>query len=52
MRGLISTVTNAAAGIVTVHEDTRHGLQTGQYVTFEEVEGRYPTLLSPASCHT
>jgi len=38
-RGLISHVSCGNPGIVTVHEDQRHGLQDGDYVTFEEVEG-------------
>lgn len=39
LRGLISHVTVGNPGIVTCHEDSRHGLQDGNYVTFEEVEG-------------
>jgi len=39
LRGLISHISTANPGIVTVHEDHRHGLQDGDYVTFEEVEG-------------
>eukprot|EP00456_Euglypha_rotunda_P067501 TRINITY_DN5852_c0_g1_i12.p1 TRINITY_DN5852_c0_g1~~TRINITY_DN5852_c0_g1_i12.p1 ORF type:complete len:185 (+),score=29.37 TRINITY_DN5852_c0_g1_i12:442-996(+) len=38
-RGLISNITKANPGIVTCHEDRRHGLQDGDMVTFEEVEG-------------
>ena len=36
---LIASVTNDKAGIVTCLEDTRHGLETGDHVVFEEVEG-------------
>ena len=39
LRGLISHVSNATAGVVTCHEDFRHGLSTGDLVTFEEIEG-------------
>ncbi len=39
LRGLISHVTNGAPGVVTTHDETRHGLSTGNYVTFEDVEG-------------
>lgn len=38
-RGLLAHVSNSNPGVVTVHEDQRHGLQDGDYVTFEEVEG-------------
>jgi len=41
-RGLISHISNAPRGVVLMHEDTRHGLETGNYVTFEEVEGMTP----------
>jgi len=37
----------ANPGIVTVSEDRRHGLQTGDYVTFEEVEGMTQLNHSP-----
>ncbi len=29
----------ATPGVVTVHEDRRHGLETGDWVAFEEVQG-------------
>lgn len=38
-RGLIAHVSCSNPGVVTVHEDQRHGLQDGDYVTFEEVSG-------------
>ena len=38
-RGLLAHVSQAAAGVVTCHEDSRHGLSDGDHVTFEEVEG-------------
>lgn len=36
---MISLITNASPGIVTTLDKARHGLETGDYVTFEEVEG-------------
>lgn len=36
---LISNVTQGSPGIVTCIEDVRHGLETGDSVIFEEVEG-------------
>eukprot|EP00462_Mataza_sp_D1_P025955 CAMPEP_0175127644 /NCGR_PEP_ID=MMETSP0087-20121206/4495_1 /TAXON_ID=136419 /ORGANISM="Unknown Unknown, Strain D1" /LENGTH=1019 /DNA_ID=CAMNT_0016409633 /DNA_START=13 /DNA_END=3072 /DNA_ORIENTATION=- len=39
LRGLVSNITNGNPGIVTCHEDNRHGLEDGNFVTFEEVEG-------------
>ena len=39
MRGLIAHVSCGSPGVVTVHEDQRHGLQDGDYVSFEEVSG-------------
>ncbi|MCJ1297004.1 hypothetical protein MMC34_008573, partial [Xylographa carneopallida] len=39
VRGLLSHISNAADGVVTVHEESRHGLSDGDTVTFEEVEG-------------
>lgn len=38
-RGLLAHVSSGNPGVVTVHEDSRHGLQDGDYVTFEEVQG-------------
>ncbi len=38
-RGLISHVANGAVGVVTCHDESRHGLSNGDVVTFEEVEG-------------
>jgi ubiquitin-activating enzyme E1 len=35
-RGLLAHVSCGNPGVVTVHEDQRHGLQDGDYVTFEE----------------
>lgn len=48
MRGLIAHVSCSAPGIVTMHEDQRHGLQDGDYVTFEEVSGMKELNLSEA----
>ena len=39
VRGLVSHISNAVDGVVTVHEESRHGLSDGDLVTFEEVEG-------------
>eukprot|EP00457_Paulinella_chromatophora_P001066 gb/GEZN01001068.1/.p1 GENE.gb/GEZN01001068.1/~~gb/GEZN01001068.1/.p1 ORF type:complete len:1020 (-),score=206.38 gb/GEZN01001068.1/:214-3273(-) len=39
MRGLVVNITQGSPGVVTVHEDQRHGLEDGDLVTFEEVEG-------------
>jgi ubiquitin-activating enzyme E1 len=36
---MVSSVTKENPGVVTVTDDTRHGLETGDYVTFREVEG-------------
>lgn len=38
-RGLLAHVSSGNPGVVTVHEDSRHGLQDGDYVQFEEVQG-------------
>lgn len=32
-------ITNDSEGVVTVHEDKRHGFEDGDYVKFSEVEG-------------
>ena len=45
-RGLISHISQSAPGVVTCHEEHRHGLQDGDLVRFEEVEGMTP-LNSP-----
>jgi len=45
-RGLITHISNN--GIVTVHEDARHSLQTGDFVTFEDVKGMSALNGSPA----
>ena len=47
-RGLISHVSCAAPyGVVTCHEEHRHGLSDGDWVTFEEVEGMTELNASP-----
>jgi len=38
-RSLIINITQDEEGVVTVSDDKRHNLETGDYVTFEEVEG-------------
>ncbi|KAG6590717.1 putative ubiquitin-activating enzyme [Phytophthora cinnamomi] len=40
---LISSISNSAPPLVTVSDDTRHGLETGDLVTFREVTG-FPFL--------
>ncbi|KAI9922351.1 hypothetical protein PsorP6_002713 [Peronosclerospora sorghi] len=40
---LISSISNSAPALVTVSDDTRHGLETGDCVSFREVTG-YPFL--------
>jgi ubiquitin-activating enzyme E1 len=37
---IIVSITNAEVGIVTCHEDKRHGFVDGDYVTFREVQGK------------
>ena len=39
VRGLLSNISQCESGIVTVYDDSRHGLTTGDMVTFEELEG-------------
>lgn len=46
LRGLIRHVSSETAGLVTTHE--RHGLETGDYVTFEEVSGMTELNGTPA----
>lgn len=36
---VVVNITNDAEGVVTVHEDKRHGFEDGDYVKFSEVEG-------------
>lgn len=38
-KALVVSVSNEEKGLVTVHEDTRHGLSDGDWVTFMEIEG-------------
>ncbi|KUG00214.1 Ubiquitin modifier-activating enzyme 1 [Phytophthora nicotianae] len=40
---LISSISNSAPPLVTVNDDTRHGLETGDLVSFREVAG-FPFL--------
>ena len=35
---IVSHISKAEQGVVTVHDDQRHDLEDGEYVTFEEVE--------------
>jgi len=37
--GMVVNISKAANGVVHVHEDERHGLEDGDFVRFEEVEG-------------
>lgn len=39
MRGLVSHISQGTPGVVTVHDERRHGLSDGQFVTFDEVQG-------------
>ncbi|KAL4461677.1 hypothetical protein ABPG72_016686 [Tetrahymena utriculariae] len=36
---IVVGVTQDAEGLVTVHEDKRHGFQSGDFVTFREIQG-------------
>jgi ubiquitin-activating enzyme E1 len=36
---MITSVTKDAEGVVTTHDESRHGLENGDKVTFNEVEG-------------
>ncbi|KAF1776352.1 Ubiquitin-activating enzyme E1, Cys active site [Phytophthora cactorum] len=40
---MISSISNSAPALVTVNDDTRHGLETGDLVSFREVTG-FPFL--------
>jgi ubiquitin-activating enzyme E1 len=37
--GILGIVSQEAKGVVSTHDQTRHGLETGDFVTFAEVEG-------------
>lgn len=39
LSGIISNITKDTEGIVTCIDDTRHGLEDGDFVTFSEVKG-------------
>ncbi|KAJ2783062.1 E1 ubiquitin-activating protein [Coemansia interrupta] len=39
LSGMIADIEQSAEGIVTCLDETRHGLEDGQYVTFSEVQG-------------
>uniref|UniRef100_A0A7S3UZM0 E1 ubiquitin-activating enzyme n=1 Tax=Aplanochytrium stocchinoi TaxID=215587 RepID=A0A7S3UZM0_9STRA len=36
---LVTSITQEKEGLVTVHDETRHGLEDGDFVTFSEVKG-------------
>jgi ubiquitin-activating enzyme E1 len=36
---LVSSVTKDKEGLVTCHDETRHDLEDGDYVTFTEIKG-------------
>ena len=36
---LIASISNENPGVVTVHDESRHGLEDGDFVTFSEVKG-------------
>ena len=37
MSAMVSSISNEENGLVTVVDDTRHGLETGDFVTFTEL---------------
>lgn len=39
LRGLVAAITKEKEGVVTCYDETRHGLEDGDYVTFTEVQG-------------
>jgi len=39
LSGMIASIDRDADGIVTGLEETRHGLEDGDYVTFSEIKG-------------
>jgi len=39
LSAIVVGITNEKEGIVTTHEDKRHGFEDNDYVTFREVEG-------------
>ncbi|SPQ99934.1 Ubiquitin-like 1-activating enzyme E1A [Plasmodiophora brassicae] len=39
LEGMVSAITNEPHAVVTCYDETRHGLSSGDFVAFEEVEG-------------
>ncbi|KAI8086353.1 ubiquitin-activating emzyme E1 [Halteromyces radiatus] len=39
LTGMVAAITKDAEGVVTCLDETRHGLEDGDYVTFEEIQG-------------
>lgn len=39
LEGMVSAITNEPHAVVTCYDETRHGLSSGDFVVFEEVEG-------------
>lgn len=38
-QAIVAGITQEQQGLVSTHEDKRHGFMDGDYVTFREVEG-------------
>ncbi|KAI9323377.1 ubiquitin-activating emzyme E1 [Dichotomocladium elegans] len=49
LTGMIAAVSNDVEGVVTCLDETRHGLEDGDYVTFTEIQG-IPELNDAAPC--
>lgn len=39
LRGMICSISNEKEGVVTVYDESRHGLEDGAFVVFEEIQG-------------
>eukprot|EP00461_Guttulinopsis_vulgaris_P001744 UN01744 len=44
LRGLISYIDSSNPLVITTSDESRHGLSTGDYITFEDVEGAMESL--------
>lgn len=42
LTGIITAVDQSSEGVVTCYDEARHGLDDGDYVTFEEIKGMTP----------
>lgn len=48
---IVSHITQAEQGVVTVHDEQRHDLEDGEYVTFEEIEvGAWEVCVGGCQC--